>query len=102
MLLYETLFVPVLLYGSEIVVWREKERSRGRAVQMDNRRGLLGIRRIDRVPNAGVRKLCRVTKWGGIKRLMKAFSNGSAILKEWVIIGLLKGYTWGRVLNRIR
>ena len=29
---------------------------------MDNLRGLLGIRRIDRVPNARIRKLCGVTK----------------------------------------
>ena len=31
---------------------REKERSRSRAVQMENLRGLLGIRRMDKVPNA--------------------------------------------------
>ena len=29
---------------------------------MDNLRGLLGIRRRDRVPNAGIRQLCRVKK----------------------------------------
>ena len=29
---------------------------------MDNLRGLLGIRRMDRVPNAQVRELCRVRK----------------------------------------
>ena len=45
--LHETLFVPVLMYGSETMLWKEKERSRIRAVQMDNLRGLLGIRRID-------------------------------------------------------
>ena len=33
-----------------------------RAVQMDNIRGLLGIRRMYRVSNARVRKLCRVRK----------------------------------------
>ena len=38
------------------------ERSRIRAVQMDNFRGLLGIRRMDRVPNARMRELCRVKK----------------------------------------
>ena len=36
--LHESLLVPVLTYGSE------KERSRIRAVHMDNLRGLLGIR----------------------------------------------------------
>ena len=44
---HEILFVPVLMYGSETMLWKEKERSRIRAVQMDNLRGLLGIRRID-------------------------------------------------------
>ena len=29
-----------------------------RAVQIDNFRGLLGIRRMDRVPNARMRELC--------------------------------------------
>ena len=31
--LHETLLVPVLMYGSETMLWREKERSRVRAVQ---------------------------------------------------------------------
>ena len=56
--LHETLLVPVLMYGSETMLWKEKERSRVRAVQMDNLRGLLGIRRMDRVPNAQIRELC--------------------------------------------
>ena len=33
-----------------------------RAVEMDNLRGLLGIRRMDIVPNAWIRELCRVMK----------------------------------------
>ena len=47
------MLVPVLMYGSETMLWKEKERSRIRAVQMDNLRGLLGISRMDRVPNSG-------------------------------------------------
>ena len=31
-------------------------------MQMDNLRGLLGIRRIDIIPNTQIRKLCRVKK----------------------------------------
>ena len=54
--------MAVLLYGSETRVWREKERSRIRAVQMDNLRGLLGIRRIERVSNTWIRDLCGVMK----------------------------------------
>ena len=48
--------------GSETMIWREKERSRIRAVQMDNLRDLLSIKRIDRVLNARVKELCGVTK----------------------------------------
>ena len=62
LVLHETLLVPVLMYGSETMLWLEKERFRIRAVQMDNLRGLLGIRRMDRVPNARIRELCGVTK----------------------------------------
>ena len=46
----------VLVYGSETMIW--KERSRIRAVQMDNLIGLLGIRRMNKVPNAHIRELC--------------------------------------------
>ena len=59
--LHETLLVPVLMYGSETMLWKEA-RSRVRAVQMNNLRGLLSIRRMDRVPNARIRDLCGVKK----------------------------------------
>ena len=36
MVLDESLLVPVLTYGSETMIWRKKERSRIRALQMDN------------------------------------------------------------------
>ena len=42
----------VLMYDSETIIWKEKERSRIKAIQMDNLNGLLGIRRMDKVPNA--------------------------------------------------
>ena len=32
--LHETLYVPVLMYGSETLLWKEKERARIRDVQM--------------------------------------------------------------------
>ena len=60
LILHETLLVPVLTYGSETMLW--KERSGIRAVQMDNLRGLLGIRRTDRVPNSQIRQLCGLKK----------------------------------------
>ena len=45
--LHELLLMPVLTYGSETMIWREKERSSIKAAQMDNHRGLLGIRRMN-------------------------------------------------------
>ena len=56
LVLNETLLVPVPMYGSETMLWKEKEKSRIRAVQMENLRGLLGIRRRDRNPNAWIRE----------------------------------------------
>ena len=43
-ILHVTLHVLVLLYVSETMLGNEKERSRIRAIKMDNLRGLLGIR----------------------------------------------------------
>ena len=59
--LHESLLVPVLTYGNVTMMWR-KERSRIRAVEMDNPRGLLGNRRMDKVLNGRIKKLCGVTK----------------------------------------
>ena len=50
--------VSIPIYNSEIMIKKEKERFRVRAVQMDNLRGLLGTRRMDKVPNAWIRELC--------------------------------------------
>ena len=71
--LHETLLVPVLMYCSETMIWKEKELSRIRAIQMDNLRGLLGIR-VDKVPNTRIRELYGVTKG-----LMKMFSGNAAM-----------------------
>ena len=43
------------------MIWRKKDRSIVMAVQMDNLRGVLGIRRMGKVLNAGIRQLCGVT-----------------------------------------
>ena len=66
------------MYCSETILWIEKEIFRVRDVQMDNLRGLLGIMRIDRVPNAWIRELYGVKK-GLNEKLMKACSGGSVI-----------------------
>ena len=55
LVLHETLLASVLMYGSETILWKEKERSRIRAVQMDNLRGLLRIRRMGGVKNVWIR-----------------------------------------------
>ena len=68
-MLDEELLMPLLMYGSKKMLWKEK--SRIRAVQMENLRGLLGIRKMDKVTNAWIRALCGVTKG-----LMKVFSDG--------------------------
>ena len=52
----------VLMYGSETMIWKKKERSRISVVQMDDLRSLLGIIRMDQGPNVRIRELCRVTK----------------------------------------
>ena len=53
--LHETLLVPALIYIIETMLRKEKERSTVRAIQMDNLRGLLGIRSMDKVLNAWIR-----------------------------------------------
>ena len=44
------------------MIWKEEERSRIRAVKMDKIRSLLGIRWMDRVPNAWIREMCGMAK----------------------------------------
>ena len=64
-ILHETFLVPVLTYDSETKLRKEKERSSIKAVHMEDHRGLFGIRKIDRFPNAPIRELCEVTKGVG-------------------------------------
>ena len=76
------------MYGNETMLWKEKERSRIRAVQMYNLRGLLGIRRMDRVVNARIRDLCGVKKELD-KRIDEGDrSGGSAMGRGWRVIEL--------------
>ena len=58
----EALLVYVFMYGSEKVLRKIKKRSRIMVVQTYNLRGLLAIRRMDRVPNTRISELCGVTK----------------------------------------
>ena len=54
--LHESLLVP------EKMLWKEKERSRIRVVQMGNLSCLLGIGRMGRVSNAQIGEMCGVKK----------------------------------------
>ena len=60
--LHEGLFMPVPLYGSGTMVWKEKERSRIRAMPKDNLKSVIGIKRMARVLNVRIRDLCGVVK----------------------------------------
>src|SRR5678816_2320766 len=51
MVLHEGMFLPVLMYSSKTMVWNRRYRSKVQCVQMDNLRGLLGVRRIDKMRN---------------------------------------------------
>ena len=95
--LHQSLLVLVFTYDSETMILRENERSRIRAVQIDNLRGLLDVRIMDKVPNARIMQLCGVTK-GMDERLMKVFSDGAAMWKEWRTTELLRGSMWESVL----
>ena len=59
-------------------LWREKERFRVRAVQMDTLRRWLGIRRMDRIPNTRIRELSGVKKG-----LDERIDEGLAIRRGW-------------------
>ena len=60
--LHEGLLELVLLYGSEAMIWREKERSRIRVMLRDNLINFVVVKKMDRVLNARIRELCRVAK----------------------------------------
>ena len=69
--LHESLLGLVLMYGNETMIWNEKKRSRIKVEHMNNFIGLLGVRRMGKVPNVRIIKLCGVTKG-----FMKVFSDG--------------------------
>ena len=57
---------------------------------MDNLSSLLGVRRIDKVPNARVRQLCGVTK-GVDEKIDEGVRRWFGMSREWRMIGLLRG-----------
>ena len=70
-------------------LWKEKEKPRIRAVKIDNIRGLLDTRRMDRVPNAWIRELCGVTRGVDEKideSVLRWFGHVESVLEvaQWV------------------
>ena len=101
------------MYSSKTMLWKE-ERSRVRVIQMDNLRGLLGIRRMDRVPNAWIKELCRVKKgvneridkgvlrWFGHEKRMERVRNATR-----VYVGVCAGsrsvdWQWKRWIDTVK
>ena len=64
-----------------VMLWREKERSRKIAVQMDNLRSLLGSKRTDRVLNVQIRELCGVRK-GLDEGVLRWFGHGERMERD--------------------
>ena len=94
------LFCPKIV----TMLFREKERSRISTGQMESFRGLLGIRRMDRVIlNVRIRERCEIPI-GGMKGLMKMFSNNLNILKDLgiIVIELQKRYMWRSIREVIQ
>ena len=87
------------MYGSETVLGKEKERSIIRAVQIDNLRDLLGIRRMNRVPDARIRELCEVMKRVDERCFPVVWSCGEngeiGCLREFMYNSVLVVAQWG-------
>ena len=56
--MYEGIIEPSLMYGCEAWVLNVRDRKRMEAVEMNCLRNICGIRRIDRVPNVEIRRMC--------------------------------------------
>ena len=65
------------MHGSETMLRNDKERSRIRAVQMDNLRDMLGIGRMDKVPNAQIWEL------GGVKKGLDEMIDEGVLRRFW-------------------
>lgn len=50
------------MYGSETIVWKGRESSKMRAVQMDNLRAIIGLRKTGRMKTKKIRELVDVRK----------------------------------------
>src|SRR5678815_4939980 len=55
--LHEGMLLPVLMYSSGTMVWNKRYRSKLQCVQMDNLRGVLSVKRNDKMRNERIREL---------------------------------------------
>ena len=78
------------MYDSDTMLLKEKESFIITAVQMDNIRGLLGIMRMDRVPNARIRELCGKMK--GVDEMIDedVLRRFGHVEREWRMIRQLR------------
>merc|ERR1712002_507535 len=56
--MYDGIIEPSLLYGCETWVLKVQDRRRMKAVEMNCLRNICGLRRIDRVRNVHIRRIC--------------------------------------------
>ena len=56
--MYKGIIEPSLLYGCETWVLNVRDKNRMEAVEMNCLRNICGLRRIDRVPNVEIRRMC--------------------------------------------
>ena len=55
--------MPLQVYGSRAMIWKEKESCKTMIEQMGNPRGLMGRRGTDAIPNGRAGELLGVKKW---------------------------------------
>ena len=65
--MFEGIVEPSLMYGSEVWVLNKSERKKIEAVEMNCLRSICGVRRIDRVRNEEVRRVCGKERSVGMK-----------------------------------
>ena len=89
------------MYVREAILWKEKERSRIRGVQMENLRGLLPIRTINRIPNARIRELCGVKK-GLDERIEEGFGDAKGVYVGECVGSRSVGKRWKRWTDTVK
>ena len=85
----ERIIEPSLLYGCETWVLNVRGRKRMEAVEMNCLRNICGLRRIDRIPNVEIRRMCGKNV-SVSQRMDQGVLRCLNMLKEWGMRGWLK------------